>query len=99
MPLDPGVERGLRFFEQQQVLIAGLLGGLQRELARHRVERCGHGHQHLLLGERRVRHFRIPGFAQMLQILARRFHRRNSGDAFGRVRRQNRRGAIHAGMR
>ena len=28
VPFDPGVERGLRLFEQRDVLVAGLLGGL-----------------------------------------------------------------------
>ena len=85
MPLDPGVERGLRLFEQQQILVAGFFGGFQRQLARHGIERRGHGHQHLLLDERRVRHLRIPSLAQMLQIAARSFHGRNLCDAFGRI--------------
>ena len=62
--LDPGVERRLRLFEQGDVLIARLLGGVQRQLARHRVERCGHGHQHLLRLERRVGHLGVPGLPQ-----------------------------------
>ena len=98
MPLDPGVERRLRLFEQQQILIAGLFGGFQRQLSRHRVERRGHRHQHLLLDERRVRHLRIPSLAQMFQIAARCFHRGNSCDAFGRVERKDGRRAIDARM-
>ena len=35
-------------------------GGFQRQLARHRIERRRHGHQDLLLGERRVRHLARP---------------------------------------
>ena len=68
MPLDPGVERGLRFLQQQRILIAGLLSGLQRKLARNGVERSRHCHQDLLLRERRVRHLLVPGGAEMLQI-------------------------------
>ncbi len=52
MPFDPGVKRGLRLFQQQQILVSGLFGGLQRKLARHRVKRRRHRHQHLLLDER-----------------------------------------------
>ncbi len=44
----------------------------------------------------RVRHFRIPRLAQMLQIPARRLHGRNFRDAFGRVERQDGRRAIDA---
>ena len=68
MPLDPGVEGGLRLFEQQQVLVAGLFGGLQRQLACDRVERCRHCHQNFLLRKRRVGHFRVPSGAQVFQI-------------------------------
>ena len=74
MPLDPGVEGGLRFLQQQWILISGLLRCLQRKLARHGVERGRHGYQHLLLCERRVRHLLVPGGAQMLQISPRCLH-------------------------
>ena len=61
MALDPGVKSRLRLFEQREVLVSGLLGGLQRQLARYRVERRRHRHQYLLIVERRVRHLRVPG--------------------------------------
>ena len=99
MPLDPGVERGLRLFEQRDVLIAGLFGGLQRQVARHGVERGGHRHQHLLLGERRIGHRAVPGVPQMVQIAAAGLHRRKFGHAFGRAEGQDGRGAVHAAMR
>ncbi len=99
MPLDPGVEGRLRLFEQRDVLIAGLLGGFQRQFARHGIERSRHRDQHLLLGERRVGHAGVPGLAQMLQVAAAGFHRRDLVDAFRRAEGQQRRGAVHAGMR
>ena len=40
--------------------IAGLLGGFERQLARHRVEGRRHGDQHLLLRRRRIRHLANP---------------------------------------
>ena len=87
MALDPGVEGRLRLFEQRDVAVAGLLGGFLRELARHRVEGGGHGDQHLLLGERRIRHLGVPGVAQVLQILRGGFHRREFLHALGRASR------------
>ena len=97
--LDPGVEGGLRLFEQGDVLIAGLLGGFEGQLARHGVEGGGHGDQHLLLGEGRVRHFGVPGLAQVLQVAAAGLHRRDLLDAFGGAEGQQGSGAVDAGMR
>ncbi len=57
VPLNPGVECGLRLLQQSDVFIARLPGGVQGELTRHRVERCRNRHQHLLRGERGIRHF------------------------------------------
>ena len=48
MALDPGVEGGLRLFEQGDVLIARLFRGFERQFARDGVEGCRHGNQHLL---------------------------------------------------
>ena len=43
MPLHPGVKRGLRLFEQGNILEAGLFGRFERQFARHRVEGGRHG--------------------------------------------------------
>jgi hypothetical protein len=99
VPLDPRVERGLRLFEQGDIAISGLFGGFERQLARHRVEGCGHGYEYLLIHERRVRNLFVPRVAQMLQVAAAGLHGRDLGDAFGRAEREQRRGAVHAGMR
>ena len=77
MSFNPGVERGLRLFEQQQISVAGFFGGFATSARAPRRQRSRHGHQHLLLVERCVRHFRIPRLPQMLQIAARRFDGRN----------------------
>ena len=55
MALQPRVEGRLRLFQQGDVLIAGLPRGVQGQFARHRVEGCRDGDQHLLRLERRVR--------------------------------------------
>ena len=99
MPLDPGVEGGLRLFEQGDVLVAGLLGGLEGQVARDGIERGGHGDQHVLLGEGRVGHLAIPGVAQVVQIAAAGLDGRIFGHALGRAEGQDGRGTIHAAMR
>ncbi len=97
--LDPGVEGRLRLLQQSDVAVAGLFGGFERQFARHRIEGRGHGDQHLLFGERRVRHLRVPGLAQVLQVAAAGLHRRDFLHAIGRAEGQQRTGAVHAGMR
>ena len=61
MPLDPGVEGGLRLFEHGDVPVAGSLGGLAGQFARDGVERSGHGDQNFLLVEGRVGMLVVPG--------------------------------------
>ena len=65
--VDPRVERGLRLLEQHDRRIAGLRGGLQRQLARGLVERRRHGDDHLLLGERRVGVRVVPRLADVAE--------------------------------
>ena len=50
--VEPGVERGLRLFEQRDLLEPRGAGGAQRQLAGLLVERRGHGQQHVLLRQR-----------------------------------------------
>ena len=86
VPLDPGVEGGLRLLEQGDVLVAGLSAGFARQLARDGVERCGHGDQHLLLRERRVGHVLLSqAFAEMFQVAAAGLDGRDLVHAFGRA--------------
>ncbi len=96
---DPRVEGRLRLFQQGQVLIAGLLRGLQRQFARHRIKGSRHRHQHLLLGKRRIGHAMIPGFAQVFEVAAAGRNRRNLLDPLRRAERHQGRGAVDAGIR
>ena len=45
----PGVERGLRFFEKSEIRQTRLRRRLDRQLARHRIERSGHGQRDRLI--------------------------------------------------
>jgi hypothetical protein len=99
MAFDPGIEGGLRLFEQREIPVAGLLGGFERQLARHRIEGCRHRHQYLLLGEGSLRKRRVPSLAQVLQVAAAGLDGRNLLDAFRSAKRHQRRGAVHTGMR
>ena len=93
MPLDPGVEGGLRLFEQQNVLISGLFGGLQGQLAGDRVEGCRNRHQNFLLLESgRPGCLAVPGMPQMFQILARNLDRRKLLNPGRSIERQQRSG-------
>ena len=78
--VDPGVARGLRLFEQRDVLQPGRFRGAQRQLARVLVERRRHGEEHLLPVERQRRilrrDLRVPRLPQMPQVCGRRRHRR-----------------------
>ena len=99
MTLQPRVESRLRLFQQGDVLVPGLPGGVQRQFARHRVERCGDGDQHLLRLERRVRHFGVPRLPHVLQVAAAGLHRRDLRHAFRRAEGKQRRGAVHRRVR
>ncbi len=99
MPLDPGVEGGLRLFEHGDVAVAGGFGGLAGEVARDRVERGRNGDEHFLPVERRVGMLVIPGGAQMLQILGGGIDRRDAFDAFGRFPGQHGGRAVDGGIR
>ena len=102
LAVEPGVERGLRFFEQRQMLEAGGPGRFHGEFARGRIERRGHRQDDLLrfqfvFGDR-VRRHRIPGFGEMFQIPCAGFDRRNATVGLGGAERQDRRFAIAAGV-
>ena len=87
MALDPGVEGGLRLFEQGDVAISGLLGGFEGQLAGDGVEGGGHRDQHFLLDEGRVGHLAIPGVAEVIEIAAAGFDGGILGHAFGSAER------------
>ena len=101
--VEPGVERGLRLFEQRHVLEAGALRGAQRQLARLRVERRGHRQQDVLLRQRQRRRRparpRVERRGEVPQVRGRRVHRRDLRHVLGRAPRQDRRGAVRAAVR
>ncbi len=99
MALDPGVEGGLRLFEQNHVAVSGLLGGGESQLAGNGVEGCGHGHENLLVDERGAGHFEIPGIAQVLQVKLRRLDGGEFLHARSRAPGEQGAGAVDAGMR
>ena len=68
VPLNPGVEGGLRLLEQNHVAITGFLRGMQREVAGDGIEGSRNRHQHVLLIEGGVGHGGLPRVAQMLQV-------------------------------
>ena len=94
--LEPAVERRLRLFEQRQRAVAGGLGGLDRQLARGRVERRRDRHHHVLLGERRLGVRVVPGAAQVLEVAHRGLERRHARHLGRRVVRQDRGAAVDA---
>ena len=85
---DPGVKRGLRFFQQADVAEAGRCGRFMREAARHFVEGGGHCQYHLAIVQRRAgclrRQVMLGGMTQMFQIAARRLEGRQL--AIGQIR-------------
>ncbi len=95
---DPAVERGLGFFQQRDALVSGGLGGLGREFACGRVERCGNGDGDGLLLERCVWVAVVPGVAQVLQVVGAGGQRRDALDLGRRIGRQDAGAAVHAGM-
>ena len=99
VPLDPGVEGGLRLFEQRHVPVAGLLGGASAS-TRAPPRRTMPAPSPAPAARRTARPACcvVPGVAQVLQIAARSLHRRNLRHAFGRVQGQQRRGAVDAGV-
>ena len=59
--LDPGVEGGLRFFEDGDFGKAREFGGALGEVTRGRIERCGNGKEHRLVFECSFGMLQVPG--------------------------------------
>ncbi len=97
--VEPGIERGLRLFEQRNFAAAGLLRGFQRQIAGELVEGCGNGYQHVLLFERRVGMRLVPRAAQVTQIGGRGVDRGDLPHTFRGLPREHRGGAVRAGVR
>ena len=93
----PGVEGRLRLLEQHEPVEARRARRLDRQLARHGVERRRHGEHDLLLGERFGK-VRVPGVDHVPHDARRRVDGRDARDVVGRAPRQNGRGPVDAAV-
>ncbi len=102
VPLDPGVERGLRLLEQGDVLDARGGRGLDRQLARRGVERCRHGEHNLLLREGHVRiglgEAVVPRLGEVLEVAPRGLDGGDLLDVLGRADGERGAAAVDAGV-
>ena len=98
---EPRVERRLGLFEEAHARQAGLRRRPQRQLPGLLVERGGHGHEHLLVGERRVVAAArvLPRARQVRQVARRREHGRHAANIVRRLPRQDVGGPVHARVR
>ena len=100
--VDPRIAGGLRLLEQCHAREAGVGRSPERQLARLLVKRCRHGDEHVLALERERRVSRseagIPRLPEVLQVVARRRHRRELRHLLRRAPRQDRRRAARAGI-
>ena len=87
---EPGVERGLWLFEEDDVGKAGVARRRERQLARHLVERGGHREHHVLRGER-LGEARVPCLAQVAEDAGRGVDGRDARHALGRAPGEDRR--------
>ena len=98
VPRGEVVKRGLRLLHQGELPQPGLLGGAHGEGAGDLVEGRGHGDDHLLGGQRRVRVRLVPGPDDMGEEPRGGLDGRDSRDFGEGAPREDRRGAVHAGM-
>jgi hypothetical protein len=100
--VNPGVESGLRFFQQGQLFQTHGPSGFHGQVASRCIKRCRHGQNHILGDQRFLAETfpltKLPGFDEMLQIAATGFHRRNATDSFGGLPGQDRRSPVHTDM-
>ena len=101
--VEPGVERGLRLFEQRHLFEPRGAGGAQRELPGLFVERRGHGQQDVLMRQRQrgiaLGDIPIEDRGQMFQVLGRRIDRRDVRDLVGRAPGKDRCGPVRRAVR
>ena len=102
LPVEPGVERGLRFLEECEVFEARRPRRLDGQLARRRVERRGHRQDDVLLLEAEVGllagHARVPRLGEVPEVQSRRLERRDAAVLLARAPGQDARPAIDARM-
>ena len=98
---EPRVERRLGLFEEAHARQAGLRRCPERQRPGLLVERGGHGHEHLVVGERRVvAAVRVlPRASQVRQVPRRREHGRHAANVVRGLPRQDVGGPVHARVR
>ena len=83
---DPGIDGRLRLFEQQQVIRQTRSQcGFPGQFASRCVERCRHGQDHVLVGQRRIGKGMLPGRGQVLQVALGGRERRDPRNLGGRI--------------
>ena len=85
MLVNPGIKRGLRLFNQHHFGQAGPCGGLDGQFASDFIERCRQSKNDVLPLQRLALELVVPGRADVCQIPAARFDRRNPLDIAGRM--------------
>jgi hypothetical protein len=100
--LNPGVECGLRLFQQRDSTQPGLLGGAQRQFTRLLIKRGRDGQKYRLLAERKLRIFLrhpvVPHAAKVFQVARRRIYGRELRNFVRRLPGQDRGGPIDSGV-
>ena len=99
MPVQPVVQRGLRFFQQANIRQAGLFRRLQRQRTRAFVERGGNREHDLLAFEQLFGKAGVPCGAQVGQVAGAGRHRRHLGHITFGAPGQDRRHAVDARVR
>jgi hypothetical protein len=82
--LDPGIERCLRLFQQHNIFVTRILGGMQSQLPSDSIERGGHRDQNRLFVKPSVGMRMVPCVANVFQIRSRCRDRRDLTDTFWR---------------
>ena len=95
---DPGIKRRRRFFEQRQLLDAGLARGDDGQLASLFIKARGHRQHHVVLANARTPLLR-PRVRHALQNARRDFHRREHSSRLLRIPGKNLGGAVHFRIR
>ena len=96
MGIDPGIERGLRFFDQHDSRQAGQGGRLDRQLPCHFIERGRQREHEILLGQRMLREAGVPSGADVGQVARADLDRRQPLDVGRSVPREKRGRAVDA---
>src|SRR5262249_15970861 len=102
MGLNPGVEGGLRLFQQRDSTQTGLLGGAQRQFTPLLIKRSRDSQEYRLLAERKLRIFLrhpvVPHAAKIFEVARRRVYGRELRNLVRRLPGQDRGGPVDSGV-